>query len=287
MMKRIVKPLKNLIKRILFRQKITQAKIVSLAPNQLLEGRTALITGGTSGIGKSIAISFLNAGANVVITGRNQTKVDTVCEEIMKTYPGCNLWGVEMDNKNISTLKETFDKILRIIGPNEISILVNNAGVNGGDFTNCTEKEWDKVMDTNMKGPFFLTNIVANYMVNHQIKGNILNVASSSSLRPGTTAYTLSKWGMRGFTVGLAKILIDNGIVVNGIAPGPTDTPMLKSPKDKNISLPNNPSGRFVMPEEVGNLAVFLTSDMGRMIIGDIVYITGGAGTITVDDISY
>ena len=92
---------------------------------------------------------------------------------------------------------------------------------------------------------------------------------------------------MRGYTLGLAKTLIKHGIVVNGLAPGPTATPMLIKNENPNLSLPNNPSGRYALPEEIANMAVVLTSGIGRMIVGDIVYITGGAGVITFDDINY
>ena len=81
--------------------------------------------------------------------------------------------------------------------------------------------------------------------------------------------------------------MIKHGIVVNGLAPGPTTTPMLIKDGSNNYSLPNNPSQRYATPEEIANMAVILTSGMGRMIVGDIIYITGGAGVITVDDINY
>ena len=125
-------------------------------------------------------------------------------------------------------------------------------------------------------------------MKEKNIKGNILNILSSSSLRPAVNPYTVSKWGLRGLTIGMAKRFINDGIVVNGIAPGPTATPMLISDnKDEDLSLESSPVGRYILPEEIANLAVFMVSDMGRMIIGDIVYMTGGAGTVTVDDIKY
>ena len=90
-------------------------------------------------------------------------------------------------------------------------------------------------------------------------------------------------------TVGLAKKLIKHGIVVNGIAPGPTATPMLVKDynEDSDITLKSLPIERYILPEEIANMAVFLTSNLGKSIVGDIVYMTGGAGTITVDDISY
>ena len=120
------------------------------------------------------------------------------------------------------------------------------------------------------------------------IKGNILNVASASSLRPANSAYTLSKWGIRGLTLGLAKALAKDGITVNGIAPGPTATPMLmKDNQNDNMVLERLPLGRYIMPEEVANMAVILVSSMGRAIMGDIIYMTGGAGILTYDDVPY
>lgn len=168
-----------------------------------------------------------------------------------------------------------------------IDILVNNAGVLGGSMPNATEKDYDAVLDTNLKGVFFLSQLMGRYMRDYNVKGNILNIASSSSLRPAASAYTLSKWGLRGLTLGLAKSLAHYGITVNGVAPGPTATPMLKGEDDKNLIHTGIPLGRFVMPEEIANMAVFLVSGMGKSIIGDIVYMTGGAGVIEYDDMTY
>lgn len=143
------------------------------------------------------------------------------------------------------------------------------------------------MLDTNLKGTAFLSRTVARYMIENKIQGNILNIASSSSLRPAISAYTLSKWGIRGLTLGLAKALIPYGIVVNGIAPGPTATPMLLPDGGEDIGNDTLPGGRYAMPEEIANMAVVLVSGMGRTVVGDIVYMTGGAGLITFEDMNY
>ena len=125
-------------------------------------------------------------------------------------------------------------------------------------------------------------------MKGHSIQGNILNIASFSSLRPADSAYTLSKWGIRGFTLGMAKTLAPHGIVVNGLAPGQTATPMLmKDSNDGNLSCLRTPLGRFATPEEIANMAVILVSDMSRSIMGDIIYMTGGSGLLTYEDNTY
>lgn len=261
--------------------------IVTIAPNELLKGRKALVTGGTSGIGYAIANAFLRSGASVTITGRTEHRLDDSIKKLAEENPSAKdrISFVVMDNKEVSSFKTLFDShpILK-----ETGILVNNAGVLGGDISQVTEEDYDSILDTNLKGTFFLSQLVAWNMKERGIKGNILNIASSSSLRPATSAYTISKWGIRGLTLGLAKVLAPYGITVNGLAPGPTATPMLMGGvKIRDISLENNPTGRYAMPEEIANMAVVLASGMGRMVVGDIVYMTGGAGLITLDDTYY
>lgn len=261
------------------------ANITSAVPSELLKGRCALITGGTSGIGFAIAKAFLDAGASVVITGRSQERLDKACAAL-----GCDgrVYSCVLDNRDIKSFASTFQYILDIIrGVNIIDILVNNAGVRGARMPNADEETFDAVIDTNLKGVFFLSQLVGKYFKDNKIKGNILNVASSSSLRPAHSAYTLSKWGIRGLTLGLAKSLAPYGITVNGVAPGPTATPMLLEEGQTNIYHDGIPLGRYVMPEEIANMAVFLTSEMGRSILGDIVYMTGGAGVFCIDDMEY
>lgn len=279
---------KRIVKYILYGvpiKNVVTANIGVIAPNEMLKGKTALVTGGTSGIGKAIAQAFLNSGAKVIITGRSQDKADKVCQELQSSGDN-KVFAIELNNIVPETFFQKIQEILTLSGVEKIDILVNNAGLLGGDISNTSIEEFDQVVDTNLRGAFFLSREVAHYMVDNGIHGNILNIASSSSLRPAASAYTLSKWGLRGMTLGLAKTLSPYGIVVNGIAPGPTATPMLK--KDtSDIAFEGNPAGRYAMPEEIANMAVMLTSSIGRMIIGDIVYMTGGAGLITFDDIEY
>lgn len=264
------------------------AQIVTLAPSELLKNRSALITGGTSGIGYAIAEAFLKAGIKcVVITGRNQEKIEGTCEKLSE-YGLC--LGIAMDNTKTSSFSGTFDKILQILkqkGIDGIDILVNNAGVLGCTIPNGKEEDYDKIMNTNLKGVFFLSQLFCNYLVKNDIKGNVLNIGSSSCLRPAISAYTLSKWGIRGLTLGFARSYAKYGITINGIAPGPTATPMLVSEDNHNLLNEQLPLGRYALPAEIANMAVFLVSNMGHSIIGDMVYMTGGAGTVTYDDFNY
>lgn len=257
----------------------------------ILKNKNALITGGTSGIGFSIACSFLkNDCDNIIITSRNQKKLDDTISNLKNMFPDHSdrIHGCILDVQDISKIKDRFFEITDNLGEDTLDILVNNAGIYYGTrFGNVTEDEYDKLMDVNLKGQYFLSQYVSNYMIENEIQGNILNICSSSSFRPSIDPYMLSKLGMSGLTLGMAKKLISHGIVVNGIAPGPTATPMLKKKPGDDISHGGVPAGRYVMPEEIANLALFLVSDMGRMIVGDVIKITGGSAVTTYDDVTY
>ena len=262
------------------------ANITKLAPNEMLKGRTALITGATSGIGFEIAKSYLEAGAKVIITGRDKDRIQHACSLLKSIHQNYIVHGIQMNNCDVPIFKEKLEEMLRWKDINQIDILVNNAGVLGGDIRDTTETEYDNIVNTNLKGVFFLSQMIGHYYKEQHIEGNILNIASSSSLRPAASAYTITKWGIRGLTLGLAKILTPYGIIVNGIAPGPTATRMIFKESNTDIAF-KNPIGRGAMPEEIANMAVFLVSNMGRSIVGDIIYMTGGSGLITLDDVNY
>ena len=262
------------------------ANITKLAPNEMLKGRTALITGATSGIGFEIAKSYLEAGAKVIITGRDKDRIQHACSLLKSIHQNYIVHGIQMNNCDVPIFKEKLEEMLRWKDINQIDILVNNAGVLGGDIRDTTETEYDNIVNTNLKGVFFLSQMIGHYYKEQHIEGNILNIASSSSLRPAASAYTITKWGIRGLTLGLAKILTPYGIIVNGIAPGPTATRMIFKESNTDIAF-KNPIGRCAMPEEIANMAVFLVSNMGRSIVGDIIYMTGGSGLLTLDDVNY
>lgn len=263
------------------------ANIVNLSPNDLLKGKTVLITGGTSGIGYAIARAMINAGAEVVITSRSAERAKFSAEKLQIECNNNNMiHGYGMDARDISKFDNSILEIMSLFSTHRIDVLVNNAGIGGGDISTASEEEYDEVMNTNLKSSFFLSRIVAKQMIENGIKGHILNIASSSSLRPANSAYILSKWGIRALTEGLARGLIKHGIVVNGLAPGSTATPMLKT-DNNNLYRPDNLIKRFITVEEVANMAVILVSNLSQTIVGDIVYMTGGSGNITNDDFNY
>ncbi len=262
----------------LLRTKEIKPIIITKDNSELLLGKVALITGGSSGIGLEIAKKFLSCGCKVVISGTNEEKMKKICNELNNK----NLKYIVLNVLDVKKMPNKIAKVVDMFEEKRIDILVNSAGlVSKSSFFDMTEEEYDKIMDTNAKGTFFMSKYVGQYMIDNKIKGHILNLSSSSSLRPAWTPYQISKWAVKGLTLGLADIFIKHGIVVNAIAPGPTATPMLNMKDGDSIEIPDNPSGRYATPIEIANLAVFMASSMGDLIVGDTFYITGGSGTIT------
>lgn len=256
---------------------IKEPVYIPLLKGELLAGKTVLITGGTGGIGTAIAKRCLENGAKVIVGARNAEKLEKISNEI-------NVSTCVIDIQNIKDMKASLAGLTKDY---KIDILINNAGVHMGTTIGSTkEDDFDKTLDINLKGTYFISQEFSNYLITNGIKGNILNISSVSGYRPAISPYMISKWGVNGLTQGLAKKLIKHDIVVNGIAPGPVATEMLKL-DGSDLNYENSPSCRYVDPVEVANLAVFMISDMGRMIVGDTIYLTGGCGNLTYDDINY
>ena len=277
--------LKNKVKKVIrkmfyiFKEKNVVPIVVPTYERQVLKSRIALVVGGSGGIGLAIAETFLKAGAKVVITGTNIEKL----EKCKKYINSSNLEIMVLNVSDINSFDEKIKKSADFFGSECIDILVNCAGViNKNDFLNITSEEYDSIMDVNVKGTFFMCQAVIKLMIENKIRGNILNITSSSALRPAWTPYQMSKWAVRGFTIGLADLFTKYGIVVNAIGPGQTATEMAGKKIGDTIYNITNPTERFIMPEEIANLAVFLVSDMGKMVIGDTVYMTGGSGITTM-----
>lgn len=262
-----------------FRKK-NEKNIVSVnilkSSEELLKGKIALIIGGTGGIGRAIAEAFISSGAKVVISGTNERKVRKTVEQL-----GINAKGMQIDLNHVSLFDEKITHAIEQFPEKRIDILVNCAGVHGDQkFGNVSEETYDMVMNTNLKGLFFMTQEVGNYMKRKGIKGHILNVSSAAALKPGYTPYEISKNAVKAFTLGAAAELIDYGIVVNAIAPGPVATPMLGYEEGNTLYTDCVPAKRFATPLEIAQLAVIMVSDMCNLVVGDTFYISGGSGTV-------
>ena len=267
--------LKKLIKNILNKlqpKQVVVANIVQRVNQNLLEGKVVLITGGSSGFGFAMAKRFLECGAKVIITGRNQSKLDTA----VNTLNSVNVKPLIWDISNVETMSQKYEEANSLFGP--IDIAINNAGVwTPSKWQGMTEPEWDKVVETNLKGLFFICKVEAEAMGIDLSKVNkIINITSIEGIRGGFGPYWASKWGANGLTKGLAKDLTRKNVIVNAIAPGMGITDINPNlPKDGNLAL-NNLNGRYVAVEEVAELALFLASDASNCIVGQVIAIDGG-----------
>ncbi|MBW4827115.1 MAG: 3-oxoacyl-[acyl-carrier-protein] reductase [Clostridiaceae bacterium] len=243
----------------------------------MLKKKNALVTGGSRGIGRAIAIELSKQGANVIITyNSSKEKAKEVIKEIEKNgVKGLAIKAnvsSEEDVKNMmKTIKSQFDSI---------DVLVNNAGVTKDNLlVRMKSEDWDEVINTNLKGVYLCTKAVARGMMKKRY-GKIVNVASVVGIsgNAGQGNYSASKAGVIGFTKSIAKELGSRGINVNGVAPGFVETDMTEvlSEDIKEQSLKMIPLKRFAKPEDIANVVVFLCSEKANYITGQIINVDGG-----------
>lgn len=267
----------NAIKGALFQKLVKKEPIIIKDLQQsLLKEKKVLITGGNSGIGFAIAKKMVNSGAFVTIIGSSEQK----CKDAVKDI-GSNSNYLILDLTDTHSMVKTIESYLK---QRDVDILVNSAGMRDKEpWLEKSPEGFDRVMNLNLKAPYFLSQVIAKDMIKKNIHGHILNISSSSSERPGWGPYQLSKRAMNGMTLGFAQRLACQGIIVNGIAPGVTLTPMVNDVLDSNNLTYNNPLRRAAVPEEIANLAIFLCSDLGNSIVGDTIMATGGSGNLSID----
>ncbi len=246
-----------------------------------LDGKTALITGSDSGIGRASAIAFAKEGANVVITYHTDEKGG---KETLEKIEAIGRKGLvlQVDISEEKEVEGMFDSALKEFG--KVDILMNNAAVNGQGFkvAEMPTEIWDKAIKTNVNGTFFCTRRFIKELRKQKIKGKIINVSSvhEEIPAPGTAEYCASKGAVRNFTRVLALELAEEGINVNNIAPGMILTPMNKEAVEddskRKEQVQNIPMKRAGKPEEIAQLAVFLASPDSDYVTGSTYVMDGG-----------
>jgi NAD(P)-dependent dehydrogenase (short-subunit alcohol dehydrogenase family) len=243
-----------------------------------LSGRGAVVIGGTSGIGRAIAIALAEAGADTVATGRRKEEVATVTDEIQGI--GRRSLAITCDVRERASMEELASQIKKELGV--VSILVNAAGITERVATlECTEESWTRILDVNLNGMLRACQIFAPAMVNAGY-GRIINIASLSSFTAfhEVAAYSASKSAVASLTRSLAVELSRHGVCVNAIAPGviPTalNSELLHGSARGRELLMRTPMGRFGRVEELGGAAVFLASDQASFISGTVLPVDGG-----------
>lgn len=243
----------------------------------MLKDKIALVTGGSRGIGKEVALKLAKNGANVAINYANSSeKAEEVIEEIKSL--GVNAISIKADvssEEDVNNLVKTVEKQL-----GKIDILVNNAGITRDNLLiRMKEEDFQDVLDVNLKGTFLCTKAVARAMMKKKY-GKIINITSVVGIigNAGQANYSASKAGVIGFTKSMAKELGSRGIRVNAVAPGFIDTEMtdVLSEDIKDNMIKNIPLNTFGNPEDVANLVVFLASSSADYITGQVINVDGG-----------
>ena len=243
----------------------------------MLEGKVAVVTGASGGIGRAIALAFGKAGASVAVHyNGNEAKAAAVKAEIEEAGGKaeifrCNVADFDACSDFIKSVVKTFGKI---------DILVNNAGITrDGLVMGMSEEDFDAVIDTHLKGSFNCIRFASRQMMRKKY-GRIINITSVSGVagNAGQANYSASKAGLIGLTKSVAKELASRNITANAIAPGFVKTEMtdVLSDEVKEAAMKQIPLGRFAEPEDIANAAVFLASDMASYITGQVLLVDGG-----------
>lgn len=246
-----------------------------------LKNKVAVITGGSRGIGFATADRFLTEGAVVIITASRPDSAQKGADRLKELHPGASVEGISPDLSSLENVRAAFGDIVSRYG--RIDILVNNAGISESTpFTEYTEEAFDKVMDLNVKGVFNATKAASEFMID-QGSGVVLSTSSMVSIygQPSGIAYPASKFAVNGLTVSLARELGPKGIRVNAVAPGITETDMMKAVPKEIIEpmIRQIPLRRLGQPEDIANAFVFLASDEASYITGVVLSVDGMART--------
>jgi 2-deoxy-D-gluconate 3-dehydrogenase len=242
-----------------------------------LDGRVAIVTGASRGLGQSIAVGLAEAGADVALVSRSEAGEARQRIEAL----GRRCASIRADLADRNCVATIVDQTVERLGG--IDILVNNAGIiRRAPLAEFSEKDWDDVMDVNVRSVFFLSQAVAKVMVDQGRGGKIVNVASMLSFQGGilVPSYTASKSAILGLTRLLANELAAHGINVNGIAPGYMATentrPLREDPARSKAILERIPAGRWGTPDDLQGAAVFLASAASRYMHGYTIAVDGG-----------
>ena len=246
-----------------------------------LKNKIAIVTGGSRGIGFATVERFLREGAVVILTASSEANAQKAVARLREKYPEAQVAGTSPDLSDFESVRQAFEQVVRRYGA--IDILVNNAGVSESTPLNAyTEDLFDRVIDLNVKGVFNATRAAVAHMTERGA-GVILNTSSMVSLtgQPSGVAYPTSKFAVNGMTVSLARELGPKGIRVNAVAPGITETDMMKAVPKEIIEpmIRSIPLRRMGQPEDIANAFLFLASEEASYITGVILSVDGMART--------
>ncbi len=245
-----------------------------------LKGKSAIVTGGNTGIGKAIVLALAEQGANICI---DYVANEQATEDLEKNVAalGDQAIGVDADVSKVDDLQMLIDSTVKAFG--RLDIMVNNAGVETrSSVLDTTEKQYDFVLNVNLKSAFFGTQLAAKQMIKQGDGGRIINVTSVHEdwPMPGNTAYCLSKGGMRMLTRTAGVELAPHNITVVGVGPGAVDTPINKQTEDDPEAMKRLntaiPLGRMAEPNEIGSVVAFVAGDGSSYVTATTIFVDGG-----------
>ena len=247
-----------------------------------LKDKTAIVSGGSKGIGKAIALKYAEAGANVIICSRKKDNLDIAVAEAKSS--GLDIVGIECNTGDTKSIQHVVDHTIEKFG--KIDILVNNAAANPyyGPILNSEDSHWEKIWDVNVKGYFNFIKACSSSMEQHQY-GKIINVSSVAAKIPldGLGVYNISKAAVVMLTKVLAKEMAASNIQVNTLAPGLIKTDFSKALWENesvyNQIIKSIPQGRMGQPEDISGMALYLASDASDFITGSMFAVDGGLTT--------
>lgn len=242
----------------------------------MVEGKIAIITGGTRGIGLEVVRKFLQNGARVALLGSKEETVNKAIDILKKENENYEVVGFHPNLVNEQEVREMFESVKEKFG--KIDILINNAGISSKTkIEEFTEMEYDKITDINIKSVFVCSKVAVPYL--KETKGVILNTSSMVSIygQPSGVMYPASKFAVNGITKSLARELAPFKIRVNAVAPGIIKTDMLDALPEEMIKplIASIPLGRIGLPEDIANAFLFLASDMASYITGVVLSVDG------------
>ena len=277
-MKRLLSYIRNLV-RFMKSGGVVYTTVEQIAYGQLLKGKHAVVTGGTSGIGFAIAQKFLALGATVCIVGRNEENLKKAISKL--SMDGKAIVSYCWDLQDISDAQRHVETIEEELG--SIDIWVNNAGIYVAKDADFTESEWDAVMDTDCRSLYFIMETITKRMQGKcGAAKKIINITSNRGVFADRGPYGAAKIAAISLTQGFAKKFAPKGIIINSIAPGITASNINHIDPSGNIYVDELPNYRVALPQEIAELAAFLASDAANHIVGQNIVCDGGQTILSV-----